>query len=318
MKAEKTYLFGNVALIEDYIAEAKALPRITIFNLFSITAEDLVVTSRAWSILFEFWLFFAPRRRPYLVQVADGLVFDRNRNKNLNRRYGYLYKYVFADLLLIRQNLPDADSFSEDIELIRSVRFVSCSDELVKLSKPAAILVAGNDAQLNLSARDAISAFHSGAARLRNIGISDIKLSCPNRSLQRAICKANPDVNPIGKLSKHVWDRRNTILLGSPSTVLYDNQIAGGYSLLLRNYSGKDIERYFTLDTSLDSAFFDKSGVQLTVRRFKKIENRGPLNMQEVFGSIGKKRQLSLRRRSFFRNFSIRLFLREIHLLLAR
>ncbi len=315
-KLHRVYYFGKRTIVETFIDDCDEVLPLSLFSLLTIRSTDVIITPRAWSILFEFLFVISRRRRPFLVQLADGLIFPQNCEKSTNQRYGHLYKNVFADLLIIRQNREDLDGITEDLIRVQTISEVSSWIETVIVERPSAILVAGNDAIFDIDRLVVVEAFRACFHKLKKLGIERISLSCPDARLASDICKGLPGLKPIGRLSEHVYEPAQTVCVGSPSTVLFDNQLKGGVSCLLSIYSPAVLDTYLSTEAVFDAVYFEKGKTHLRMKRAGLRQGQTKVMTADLKKRVGSKQDCRVPAFQLLGNFRFSLLVRELQLLL--
>lgn len=309
------YLHGVEKLAKRPFSPTPRMVPLRLHHLPFLGAEDVIVTPRPWSPLIEALLFWRPRRRPRIVQVADGIAFPINAGKAVNRRYGGLQRTIFADTFVALQNAEDFELMSDEPGLVRSVTQMTTGVTEQTVNGETAILVAGNDPFFDFSVEDVVAAFVEAAAQLRGLGIGTLLLSCSDHRLRDMLSAKLPDLQPIGRISAYDGDLSKTLLVGSPSTVLLDHMRRGGVSLLIDFYDDPVLARYMSMHRVLDEAHRTPDGrIALSARNLI-AEAPSPLDLDALLAHLPRRQTESLPREGFLGALKLRLLVREIHLL---
>jgi len=237
-----------------YFEDIRDIHPLRLWHLPFLRPTDALVTSRFVCHLFEFLFLFFPRRRPLLVRVADGISCEANRRVPRGHRYGDSHGMnLFADVLLVRQNLEDFKPLMEAGCPALSVLEARIEERPRTLTGPTAVLVASNNPFFDYSPRAVVEAFRASAARLRAFGFTDLRLSCPDPRLSIPLLRSEPDLKPIGRMRDQKDLPDGTLCVGSPSTALFDAYLGGHPCLLISHYQDAILERYLTYDSVLET-----------------------------------------------------------------
>lgn len=311
------YLHGVEKLANRPFSPAPAMVPLRLHHLPWLRPEDVIVTPRPWSPLIEALLFWRPRRRPRIVQVADGIAFPLNAGKTVNRRYGGMQRTIFADTFVALQNAEDFRMISREPELVRSIIRIATETTQQNVDGGTAILVAGNDPFFDFAPDAVAEAFTDAATRLCELGVGRLLLSCPDQRLRDMLTARLPMLQTIGRIIDYDGDLSQTLLVGSPSTVLLDHMRRGGVSLLIEFYTDPVLAGYMSTHLALDTArriVGDKialSAYTITA------ENSSPLDLDMLLAELPRRPTEPLPRGDFIRFLNLRLLIREMHLLLG-
>ena len=309
------YVFGDARLVARHFAECPPLLPLRLWHLPWLGAEDVIVTPRPWSPLLEAMLFWRSARRPRIIQVADGVVFPTNARKRRNQRYGALLCHVFADVFLALQNIEDFELISDEPGLVRSITRITTETKPRNVDGGTAILVAGNDPFFDFAPEDVAGAFADAATQLRGLGITTLLLSCSDRRLRDMLGARLPDLQPIGRIIDYDGDLTETLLVGSPSTVLLDHMRRGGVSLVIDFYEDPVLTRYMSAHTALTEARRTAEGRIALSARSLTAEHLAPLDLTALLAELPRRPADTLPREGFLRALKLRLLVRELHLL---
>ena len=108
---KKTYYFGSKSRITKQL-DLKNAQKINLINVFFISSADRIIYVKAWSLLIVFFLIF--KKRPTIIQIADGLITESNCSKEINSKPHLLYQKIYGDHLLINQSVSSIPSFIDE------------------------------------------------------------------------------------------------------------------------------------------------------------------------------------------------------------
>jgi len=310
----KIYYFGSERLVRKFFEESILMQPLRIWHLHKLSSHDIIVTPRPWSILLEIMLFTGNHYRPLIVQVADGLCSPLNAGKTINRRYGSLQKYIMADIFIASQNRSDFSLLTQNIEYVISTDEIDCKLGRYDVDLSEVVLVSGNDPFFDFSIDRVVESFCNTVDRLRAIGTRKLLLSSPDKRLERRLLKKHPWIESIGKLKDYPRDLSNSLMLGSPSTVLFDHMRQGGLALLLNIYNDPVLLNYFVSDLILENAPVAQGMLSVTAPKIIS-SNTKKFCLDELHSALKRRAPNEFPRREFVKAVRFRLFLRELYLL---
>jgi hypothetical protein len=314
-QAGRLFFLGPKRLLNPFFEDVENLAPLRLLHLWSLNPNDIVVTSRPWVLLFEFLLLFRPSCRPFLIQVADGIIFPLNCKKKTNRRYGGLYRRIFADILVVRQNLQDRHAFTNDTECVHSIIQVESRRCDVSVSLTSAVILSGNDPFFDFQEDAVTQEFVRVAIQLKDLGIRQILFSCPNAKLERSVLRLTEEgIIPIGRLANFQDELEDSVFVGSPSTVLLDKHLDGRACILISLFRDDVWDSYVSPQVVLETATRQAHTLGLRVLMSQGRAACEKISLLDLTKSL-EKRALNISKQEFFKNFRLRLLVREIQLL---
>lgn len=316
----RVYSFGDIGRIRPYVLDVESLTVLNIRNLLRLRPEDVIISARPRSTLLEFlFLLLKPNKRPKIVMVADGLIFRENCRKKVNRRYGWLYRYVIGDVLLVNQSLGPLGGLIDDLSAVKSMMSYGVEQKKSMYDAPTFLLVSGNDPFFDFNELECINAFVDAFKEIRrHFGEkSKIILSSGNRVLSNAVLRRCDGVEEVGRIVDADIDLENCIFVGSPSSVMHEQFIKGRPTYIISYYSKCGLN-YFCpsinalLASPIRDGLFDVEfnvPVGLFVQEKFKVSEFGQL--------ISKRLNMGLKRSSFFREFQFLVLLNELRILIS-
>ncbi len=319
-----TYLHGVEKIARRLFTPETEMVPLRMTHLPRLGPEDVIVTPRPWSPIFEAMLKGRPARRPFIVQTADGVAFPLNARKGVNMRYGGMQRFIFADVFLALQNAGDFEAFSDEPGLVRSNTVIETAPARACVDGQTAILVSGNDPFFDFAPEAVTEAFVATAERLRALGVTELLLSCPDARLRAALTARLPELRVIGRIIDYDGDLTRTLLVGSPSTVLLDHACRGGTCLLIDHYADPVLNGYMSTDAVLKHTRRTPEGLAFEALAVQSCE-QVPFNLDQLLNTLkierpatkGRRPPLPPEARNLFRQLSARLVLRDTHLLLG-
>lgn len=315
----RVFVFGDVSRIRGYLYEADILPHLTIGDLWSLKPDDVIISPRPRSTLLEaLFLLRTPEQRPKIILIADGVIFQLNSKKRGNRRYGWLFRHVLADILVIAQPQKSIEGFCEDLDAVESIVDLEISSRKLAGGASDIILLGGNDALFDKRRDEVAETFKRAYNDLRERLGADVSilLSIPNKSLAKAVSTACSGLQNIGRIIDADVDPDKCVFVGSPSTVMYDQFLAGRSVCLLPGYSDPWFES-FCIDFNLLLEYLDAPDVdKVDVPALERIEDRRKIHLDELMAMVPAKRRPSYPRFAFLRYFQPHVFLNELRILM--
>lgn len=323
-RSGRIVLFGDQKRMRGILAHADRTARMRLADLWRLGPRDTILTCRPRTPVVE-WLFIAlsPQRRPRIVQVADGIVFPTNTDKRSNKRYGGLYRALLADGIVIQQDIADlAGIGAEPTWGLSTLRRLPATGSLPRRSLPLTprpvVIVSGNDPFFDLDPGDVTGAFAGLMQRLHAVGWHDIRFSSPNATLTKGVRarlvvgdKA-PDV--IGPISQAVLDPSACLFIGSPSTVMFEQMLAGHPCFLISSYHDPVFRRYLAVSDVLLSAI-EEGHPALEILFPASAQDVEPLAPDEIVAYFATKRQSPFSVRDWLRYFHPLAFFNDLWLL---
>lgn len=296
------------------LKDAEKLKELGLFDLFSLNRNDVIFTPRPWSLIIELFFLLKPERRPWVVQLSDGVFFKKNSTKPLNMRYGGLYKNLFSDKFYVSQNIDDFRGFADRYDLIQSVWSTDINPTKEELWTKKVIVLSSNDPCFGQRREVIIREFNKTIHRLKSFNTDDIVVSSPNKWLNDAISKHHPDVDIIGRLIDSDKNFSEYVVIGSPSTALLDCSRKGMQCFIMSFYEVTGLETYFENDSELMECLRIGSGNF----KFKNIGNKSnfsKVSVCDVVESLEFKNTLRIKFLDFLREIRLGLLVRDVQLL---
>lgn len=218
-----TYYFGSSSRLRPYGDISKAI-KLNIFNIFKLRENDIILVSRAWSPLIA--IIFSKKRRPRIIQFADGLVTESNCTKYVNSYPHKIYKEIYADVLYVRQPL---DSLPGHINptLVKSTIDFDIASKIISFD--SVVIVFGNDPYVGFTQKNLVKELVNLKKKINN-NIS-IDFSSTNRNVKIIMKKIFPNSNNIGHFSNYSKNFIDTLIISTPSTIALDS-ILSGYNVV--------------------------------------------------------------------------------------
>ena len=129
----RVFVHGSMERFKKYSTDIDAPIKLGLGSLFQLTENDIVIVMRSWSPLFEI-IINHKKKRPKIIQFADGFVFNASRFSKKNDRYGGLHEKALYDAFV---------SYNEFRDHCYGHKFVSITTKKIKLKN--IVLVLGND-----------------------------------------------------------------------------------------------------------------------------------------------------------------------------
>ena len=239
------YVHGDVGRVSLYRYNFPKFKKLSLGNITSVTRDDLVIITRAWSPLFEI-IFNHINNRPTIIQLSDGVVFDLNSKAKKNLRYGGLYQNnLFDETILLNcydEKLPYRFNIASDTKKISRLKNV--------------LLVLGNDFYFDDNKRDVLEALAD--IKSQYIGY-DYYVSTRDREAESYFLNNGFKIASVNDLIKN-----ETLVISTPSTFLIELSQKGFVVSLHERY--KDIF-FQSLIVSHDRALEQRVGSELKITK---------------------------------------------------
>lgn len=233
------YLFGNHERLAAYNIELKNIKKLSLRSIFKLSNKDLIFITKAWSPLVA--LIYQRKNRPKIIQFADGLITEANCNKRLNKIPHLLYEKIYADALYVRQ---DINSLPSHINTERVKTIVSHKTYLKEVSFNSILFVFGNDPFVGSSLKN-ITRELKALKEDFNFKIP-INFSSKNKKIIALMSDIFPNSNNIGLFKKYSKNFEETIIISTPSTVVYDCALNGMNTLMFNGYTCSTMHKLFS------------------------------------------------------------------------
>ena len=316
----QVFRFGALSRLRPYIDAPEKLPVLDVLNIWQLGPQDVIVSPRPRSTIMEALFFSRPiSQRPAIVQVSDGYIFKLNAHKKCNQRYGWLNRYIIGDHLMIVQPLESIEEICEEPDLVTSMIEYEILENTLEITHPQIVIVAGNDPFFDFNPDECIAAFADAYRQLRAYfgDAADISLSATNRKLTGPLLEKCPDLREIGRISDAGLSQDRCIFVGSPSTVLHEQFLAGRPCFLLPVYAGSGIDRFcHDLSILLKSKISASGEVRVTYRTLQNLRRTSKCNRVDLLEFSGKKRAPAFRPRRLLRTLQPLVLANELRLLL--
>lgn len=233
------YIFGEVHRIKFYeLYERKELVTLDWRNIFRLNDLDILIVTRVWSPLVSIFLY--RKKRPKIIQFADGLVTYSNCVKKENRNPEFLYKSISADRFYVRQPLWSLPNFI-DIEKVQSTIDHSVESQIFEFK--SITLIFGNDPYVGSDFKKIINDIEN----ILNIDdMLRVYISSGCKKFTSKILKKFSSIQSIGRMSEVKNQLESSLIITSPSTVGYDLYLKGDCVMMLPSVNCETLEALFT------------------------------------------------------------------------
>ena len=291
------YIFGDASRIAGYgVAADYAVETLSWRNLFSMGEDDVLLVARVWSPLVAF--LFLRKKRPLVLQFADGLVTESNCTKVKNRKPYFLYERVFADKFYVRQPMESLPNF---ISRENTGSIVDHALEYRKFQFNCLILVFGNDPIVGTT----MAGIFEDIERIISVakGIPVYMTSGDERFASK-VCGSFGQIKSLGLMRDNVFLDDAPLFISTPSTVAYDLLLKNQSVMIFPSVSCATLSRLFSR--------FDCSALSsVKGRRFVELKKAADIkNYQVDIASC-------IKRRTDCPRYSLRMFFLQLRGLLG-
>ena len=208
------YFHGNIDRLSLFGFNGR-LKRLNIFNIFGLKPDDVIITNRSISPIFEFIKFFyLPRNCPVLLNVSDGVVFPQNTFKKSSKTFTYPFNSKFYDDVLL-WNQVNHKYFDQ---CLSANRFNPVNHRIY--TKNVVILL-GNDFVFDM---DELYVSQYYYALLKSISARFNVCICSKHIPTKTLRKVFSQYKSV---NWEIISTSNTIIVGSPSTFLIEKSLEG-------------------------------------------------------------------------------------------
>lgn len=232
------YIFGDSSRLIPY-GDLSEENKLNIFNLFYLGADDTILVTRAWSPVIAF--IWQLKKRPKIVQFADGLITESNCKKKINCFPHFLYEEIYADALYVMQSLNSLPSFIPK-SLVRTV--LNHDMALKTVPFKSVTLVFGNDPYVGHSHEDLTRELNALKAKLNEN--QPVFFSSSTSQIKSLVSEIFPNSKDMGRFSDSLRDLKESLIITTPSTVGYSCSLNSASVVVLANCNCETMNRLFT------------------------------------------------------------------------
>jgi len=232
------YIFGNIERLYPYGFIKKIdYEVLSLKNILKVSEDDTLLVSRVWSPLLI--IFLLKKKRPLILQFADGLITQSNCRKKMNKRPFFLYEKIYADALYVRQPVWTLPEFinRNHINSVVENSSISCKKKITSIT-----FLFGNDPLVGNTYEKILSDIEYIA------GSIDLPLyiSSGNRDFEKKIIRRVVRIKSVGAGRNIISNDNSTLVVTSPSTVGYDIMLMGGVVMTFQSLNCETMSMLFT------------------------------------------------------------------------